>query len=102
MTSLPVSEPMRVISLVWPVHSSPAGSILGLDSGSGFCCWLQCPRLHSLCKKPTHPNVSCLHILDKDKGPAGEDSGGRERARGLRAWEVAIEGHLPWALERGA
>lgn len=35
VTSPPVSEPMSVISLVWPVHASPAGSVLGLDAAVG-------------------------------------------------------------------
>lgn len=58
-------------------------------SESGFCCWLQRPRLHSLCKEPTHPIVSCLLLLDVDKGPAGQASwhmegrGGKGAGKGL-------------------
>lgn len=50
--------------------------------------------------------MSRLHMLDKDKVPAGQVSWhmaeGRRRARGLRAWEGAIQGaiHLPWASRK--
>lgn len=47
VTSPPVSEPMSVISLVWPVHASPAGSVLGLDAAVGCNAQGYTPRARS-------------------------------------------------------